>query len=110
MHPGPPPPAGQIDSGAAAALSPRYCRGAPKEPAMANKIYPDAAAALAGLLHDGMMIMAGGFGLCGIPEKLILAIRDSVVRGLTVASNNAGIAAARLGLLVQTPQIKTTLS
>ena len=47
---------------------------------MANKVYPDAETALAGLLHDGMMIMAGGFGLCGIPEKLILAVRDSGVR------------------------------
>ena len=62
---------------------------------MANKIYPDAETALAGLLHDGMMVMAGGFGLCGIPEKLILALRDSGVTGLTVVSNNASQAHVR---------------
>ncbi|MBV8088258.1 MAG: succinyl-CoA--3-ketoacid-CoA transferase, partial [Alphaproteobacteria bacterium] len=56
-----------------------------------NKVYPDAQAALAGLLYDGMTIMSGGFGLCGIPEKLILAIQASGVGGLTVISNNAGI-------------------
>ena len=56
-----------------------------------KKVYPDAKAALAGLLKDGMMIMAGGFGLCGIPETLIEAIRDSGVKDLTVVSNNAGI-------------------
>ncbi len=50
---------------------------------MANKVYPNAEAALSGLLHDGIMVMAGGFGLCGIPEKLILALRDSGVKGLT---------------------------
>ena len=77
---------------------------------MANKIYPDAAAALAGLLHDGMMIMAGGFGLCGIPEKLILALRDSRVKGLTVVSNNAGIDGAGLGLLLETRQIRKMIS
>src|SRR5256885_11956239 len=77
---------------------------------MANKIYPDSAAALAGLLHDGMMIMAGGFGLCGIPEKLILAIRDSGVKGLTVVSNNAGIDGAGLGLLLDTRQIRKMIS
>jgi 3-oxoacid CoA-transferase subunit A len=54
-----------------------------------RKVYPDARAALAGLLKDGMMIMAGGFGLCGIPESLILAIRDAGVKSLTVVSNNA---------------------
>src|SRR5213082_2301425 len=77
---------------------------------MANKIYPDAAAALAGLLHDGMMIMAGGFGLCGIPEKLILALRDSGVKGLTCVSNNAGIDGAGLGLLLETRQIKKMIA
>ena len=56
-----------------------------------NKVYSDARTALAGLLHDGMVIMAGGFGLCGIPETLIHAIRDSGVKHLTVISNNAGI-------------------
>jgi 3-oxoacid CoA-transferase subunit A len=77
---------------------------------MANKVYPDAAAALAGLLHDGMTLMAGGFGLCGIPEKLILAIRDSGVKGLTVVSNNAGIDGAGLGLLLETRQIRKMIS
>src|SRR5215207_3313807 len=77
---------------------------------MANKVYPDAAAALEGLLHDGMMIMAGGFGLCGIPEKLILAIRDAGVKGLTVVSNNAGIDGAGLGVLLETRQIRKMIS
>jgi 3-oxoacid CoA-transferase subunit A len=77
---------------------------------MVNKVYPDAAAALAGLLHDGMMLMAGGFGLCGIPEKLILAVRDSGVKGLTVVSNNAGIDGAGLGLLLETRQIRKMIS
>ena len=56
-----------------------------------KKVYPDAKAALAGLLKDGMLIMAGGFGLCGIPETLIHAIRDSGVKNLTIVSNNAGV-------------------
>src|SRR5258708_3638873 len=77
---------------------------------MANKIYPDAETALAGLLHDGMTVMAGGFGLCGIPEKLILALRDSGVTGLTVVSNNAGIDGAGLGLLLETRQIQKMIS
>src|SRR3954467_14566200 len=77
---------------------------------MANKVYPDAAAALDGLLRDGIMIMAGGFGLCGIPEKLILAIRDSGVRDLTAVSNNAGIDGAGLGLLLETRQIRKMIS
>src|SRR5947209_4859544 len=75
-----------------------------------NKVYPDATAALDGLLHDGMLIMAGGFGLCGIPEKLILAIRDSGAKGLTVVSNNAGIDGAGLGLLLDTRQIRKMIS
>src|SRR5579864_1984774 len=77
---------------------------------MANKVYPDAETALAGLLRDGMMVMAGGFGLCGIPEKLILAIRKSGVKGLTVVSNNAGIDGAGLGLLLETRQIRKMIS
>src|SRR6202790_1106046 len=77
---------------------------------MANKVYPDAETALAGLLHDGMMVMAGGFGLCGIPEKLILAVRDSGVKGLTAVSNNAGIDGAGLGLLLETRQIAKMIS
>jgi 3-oxoacid CoA-transferase subunit A len=75
-----------------------------------NKVYPDAAAALAGLLRDGMTIMSGGFGLCGIPSALIEAIRDSGVRELTVISNNAGIDDAGLGLLLQTRQVRKMIS
>jgi 3-oxoacid CoA-transferase subunit A len=75
-----------------------------------NKVYPDAHAALAGLLRDGMTIMAGGFGLCGIPELLIAAIRDSGVTGLTVISNNAGIDGAGLGLLLESRQIRKMVS
>ena len=75
-----------------------------------NKVYADARSALAGLLKDGMMIMAGGFGLCGIPETLILAIRDSGVKNLTVVSNNAGIDGIGLGALLDTHQIKKMIS
>jgi 3-oxoacid CoA-transferase subunit A len=75
-----------------------------------KKVYPDARAALAGLLKDGMMIMAGGFGLCGIPETLIKAIRESGVKNLTVVSNNAGIDGVGLGLLLDTRQIKKMIS
>ena len=74
------------------------------------KIYSDAAAALDGLTYDGMMVMAGGFGLCGIPENLIAALRDSGVSGLTVVSNNAGVDDFGLGLLLQTRQIKKMIS
>src|ERR1700759_3661299 len=77
---------------------------------MANKVYPDAKAALAGLLHDGMLIMAGGFGLCGIPSALIEAIRESGVKDLTIVSNNAGIDDAGLGILLQTRQVKKMIS
>ncbi len=75
-----------------------------------NKIYPDAAAALDGLLFDGMTIAAGGFGLCGIPELLIAAIRDAGTRDLTVASNNAGVDDFGLGLLLQTRQVRKMIS
>jgi len=75
-----------------------------------NKVYPDAKAALAGLLRDGMTIMAGGFGLSGIPENLIAAIRDSKIGGLTVISNNAGIDGAGLGLLLESRQIRKMIS
>src|ERR1700712_3002183 len=75
-----------------------------------NKIFPDAKAALAGLLKDGMTIMSGGFGLCGIPGALIEAIRDSGVKDLTIISNNAGIDDAGLGLLLQTRQVKKMIS
>ena len=68
---------------------------------MANKILKDAAAALEGLLFDGMTIMSGGFGLCGIPENLIGAIRDSGVKDLTVISNNCGVDGFGLGLLLR---------
>ncbi len=75
-----------------------------------KKVYPDARAALAGVLQDGMLVMAGGFGLCGIPESLILAIRDSGVKNLTVVSNNAGVDGIGLGLLLDTKQIKKMIS
>ncbi|HWW65642.1 MAG TPA: CoA transferase subunit A [Sphingomonadaceae bacterium] len=75
-----------------------------------NKIYPDAAAALEGLLSDGMTICAGGFGLCGVPERLIDGIRDSGVKGLTVVSNNAGIDGEGLGRLLRTRQIAKMIS
>ncbi|HYD99844.1 MAG TPA: CoA transferase subunit A [Alphaproteobacteria bacterium] len=75
-----------------------------------KKVYPDAKAALDGLLFDGMTIMSGGFGLCGIPENLIEALRDSGVKNLTVISNNAGIDGAGLGLLLQTRQIAKMVS
>ena len=75
-----------------------------------KKLYPDAKAALAGLLKDGMLIMAGGFGLCGIPETLIHAIRDSGVKTLTIVSNNAGVDGAGLGLLLETRQVKKMIS
>ena len=75
-----------------------------------RKVYPDAQAALAGLLRDGMTIMAGGFGLCGIPETLIEAMRDSGVKDLTVVSNNAGVDGLGLGMLLETRQIKKMIS
>jgi 3-oxoacid CoA-transferase subunit A len=75
-----------------------------------KKVYPDAKSAMAGLLRDDMMIMAGGFGLCGIPETLIHAIRDSGVKGLTVVSNNAGVDGAGLGLLLESRQIRKMIS
>ncbi len=75
-----------------------------------RKTYPDAAAALDGLLFDGMTICAGGFGLCGIPERLIDAIRDSGVKDLTVVSNNAGIDNEGLGKLLRTRQIRKMIS
>lgn len=77
---------------------------------MANKLYPDAATALDGLLFDGMTIMSGGFGLCGIPEKLIAALRASGVKGLTVISNNAGVDGFGLGQLLETRQIARMIS
>ena len=75
-----------------------------------KKLYPDATAALDGLLFDGMLLCAGGFGLCGIPERLIDAIRESGVKDITVASNNAGIDNEGLGKLLRTRQIKKMIS
>ncbi len=75
-----------------------------------KKVYSDAAAALDGVLKDGMLIAAGGFGLCGIPENLITAIRDSGVKDLTIVSNNAGVDDFGLGLLLQTKQVKKMIS
>ena len=75
-----------------------------------SKVVSDARAALDGLLFDGMVIASGGFGLCGIPEHLIAAIRDSGVKGLTVISNNAGVDGFGLGLLLETRQIAKMIS
>jgi len=75
-----------------------------------RKIFPDAKAALEGLTFNGMTVMSGGFGLCGIPEHLIAALRDSGVKGLTVISNNAGIDGFGLGQLLETKQIAKMIS
>ena len=75
-----------------------------------RKVHPNSTAALAGLLRDGMTIMAGGFGLCGIPETLIEAVRDSGVRDLTIISNNAGVDGIGLGLLLETRQVRKMVS
>lgn len=75
-----------------------------------DKLFNDARAALDGLLFDGMTIMAGGFGLCGIPENLILALRDSGVKNLTVISNNAGVDGFGLGMLLNSRQVKKMIS
>jgi 3-oxoacid CoA-transferase A subunit len=77
---------------------------------MAQKLYTDARAALDGVLFDGMTICAGGFGLCGIPERLIDAIEASGVRDLTIASNNAGIDGQGLGKLLRSRQVKKMIS
>src|SRR5258708_30389986 len=87
------------------------CAEATKGTRMAvNKIHQNDEAALAGVLRDGMTIMSGGFGLCGIPEALIEAIRASGVKDLTIISNNAGIDDAGLGLLLHTRQVKKMIS
>ena len=75
-----------------------------------NKVFPNAKEALDGLLFDGMTVMSGGFGLCGIAENLILAMRDSGVKDITVISNNCGVDDFGLGLLLQTKQIKKMVS
>ena len=77
---------------------------------MAGKIYSDAAAALDGVLRDDMLIASGGFDLCGIPERLLTAIRDSGVKGLTFCSNNAGIDNEGIGMLLRTQQVKKMIS
>lgn len=75
-----------------------------------KKVYANAAEALDGILTDGMLIASGGFGLCGIPELLLAAIRDAGVKGLTFASNNAGVDDFGIGILLQTKQVKKMIS
>ena len=75
-----------------------------------NKIFPSAAVALQGIVHDGQLLAVGGFGLCGIPEALIEALRDSGARDLTVISNNAGVDGFGLGKLLETRQISKMIS
>jgi 3-oxoacid CoA-transferase subunit A len=75
-----------------------------------KKLFPDARSALEGLLHDDIIIASGGFGLCGIPDRLLDAIRDSGVKGLTFASNNAGIDNEGIGKLLRTKQVKKMIS
>ncbi|OYU34029.1 CoA transferase subunit A [Novosphingobium sp. PASSN1] len=77
---------------------------------MAKKLYPDAASALDGLLRDGLLVACGGFGLCGIPERLIDAVRESGVKDLTFASNNAGIDNEGIGKLLRTRQVKKMIA
>ena len=79
-------------------------------PSGLNKLYPDARTALADIVYDGMLLAIGGFGLCGIPEALIAALRDTGARDLTIASNNAGIDQWGIGLLLQTRQVKKMIS
>ncbi len=83
---------------------------ATSSPSGPNKLYPDARTALASIVHDGMLLAIGGFGLCGIPEALIAALRDTGVRNLTIASNNAGIDNWGIGQLLQTRQVKKMIS
>ena len=83
---------------------------APARDAQARKLYPDADSALRGLVADGQTLAVGGFGLCGIPEALIAALRDSGVKGLTVISNNAGVDGFGLGQLLGTRQIRKMIS
>ncbi|MSR18469.1 MAG: CoA transferase subunit A [Phycisphaerales bacterium] len=75
-----------------------------------NKVFPSAAAALSGLTRDGITVAVGGFGLCGIPEQLIIALRDSGAKNLTAVSNNAGVDDWGLGLLLKTRQIRKMVS
>jgi 3-oxoacid CoA-transferase subunit A len=75
-----------------------------------KKVYPDASSAMAGLVKDGMTLMAGGFGLCGIPEALIEAVKESGAKNLTFISNNAGVDGVGLGVLLETRQVKKMIS
>src|ERR1700691_3068724 len=75
-----------------------------------TKLWPDGRSALDGIVHDGMLLAIGGFGLCGIPEALILALRDTGVRDLTIASNNAGVDEWGIGMLLKTRQVKKMIS
>jgi len=77
---------------------------------MSSKVYPDALSALRGVVKDGMTLMCGGFGLCGVPEKLISALHEMGVRNLTVVSNNAGVDGAGLGILLKSRQIRKMIS
>ncbi|MFM1936759.1 MAG: hypothetical protein RI990_1718, partial [Planctomycetota bacterium] len=75
-----------------------------------SKVFPSPAAALEGIVRDGMTVAVGGFGLCGIPEQLILALRDSGATGLTCVSNNAGVDDWGLGLLLRSRQVRKMIS
>jgi 3-oxoacid CoA-transferase subunit A len=75
-----------------------------------NKVWPDARSALDGIVRDGMLLAIGGFGLCGVPDALILALRETGVRNLTIASNNAGVDQWGIGMLLQTRQVKKMIS
>jgi 3-oxoacid CoA-transferase subunit A len=75
-----------------------------------TKLWPDARAALQDIVHDGMLLAVGGFGLCGVPDALIEALRDTGVRDLTIASNNAGVDQWGIGMLLQTRQVKKMIS
>lgn len=81
-----------------------------KQASQMTKLWPDARTALEGIVHDGMILAIGGFGLCGIPEALIYALRDTGVRDLTIASNNAGVDDWGIGALLQTRQVKKMIS
>src|SRR5262249_62027510 len=85
-------------------------QGCGRSDSLTEKIYPDAASALEGLVHNGMVIVAGGFGLCGIPETLIDALVASRVKDLTAVSNNAGVDDYGLGKLLRTRQIRKMIS
>jgi 3-oxoacid CoA-transferase subunit A len=75
-----------------------------------TKLWPDARSALDGIVRDGMLLAIGGFGLCGVPDALILALRDTGMRGLTIASNNAGVDEWGIGMLLKTRQVKKMIS